>query len=148
MVGLFHAGKRTDTLGTGKFVSAGIKAVMLDFIFLLGAMSHCKIFHYTAIPPSPRPWALRVDLQLNWFWLANENRTVKLNFQRNVVNLVWGGKTISHYSALCLIASNPLPPISQVRKLFPPLEGSDHHTLFIYVIHSPPFSLRLKADQK
>lgn len=48
MVGLFHAGKRADPLGAGKFVRARIKAVKLCYVFQLGAMSHCKIFHCTA----------------------------------------------------------------------------------------------------
>lgn len=49
--------------------------------FQVGAKSHCKMFFPLL--------ALHVVLKLNWFWLANKNRTAKLNFLRNVVNPVW-----------------------------------------------------------
>lgn len=61
--------------------SARAERVKLRSPFQVGAKSHCKMFF--------PPLALRVVLKLNWFWLANKNRTAKLNFLRNVVNPVW-----------------------------------------------------------
>lgn len=61
--------------------TARAERVKLCSPFQVGAKSHCKMFFPLL--------ALRVVLKLNWFWLANKNRTAKLNFLRNVVNPVW-----------------------------------------------------------
>lgn len=61
--------------------TARAERVKLYSPFQVGAKSHCKMFFPLL--------ALHVVLKLNWFWLANKNRTAKLNFLRNVVNPVW-----------------------------------------------------------
>jgi len=81
----FRPGQRLPTpmgwLPTSRCCAAGAERVKLCLLFQVGAKSHCKMFF--------PPLALRVVLKLNWFWLANKNRTAKLNFLRNVVNPVW-----------------------------------------------------------
>lgn len=77
--------------------AAGAERVKLCLLFQVGAKSHCKMFF--------PPLALRVVLKLNWFWLANKNRTAKLNFLRNVVNPVWkiNPKMCFPSCTLCLV---------------------------------------------
>lgn len=77
--------------------AAGAERVKLCLLFQVGAKSHCKMFF--------PPLALRVVLKLNWFWLANKNRTAKLNFLRNVVNPMWkiNPKMCFPSCTLCLV---------------------------------------------
>lgn len=77
---LFLPGSWVSSTRAGS-AAARAERVKLCSPFQVGAKNHCKMFFPLL--------ALRVVLKLNWFWLANKNRTAKLNFLRNVVNLVW-----------------------------------------------------------
>lgn len=76
---LFLPGSWVSSTRAGA-AAARAELVKLCLPFQVGAKNHCKMFFPLL--------ALRVVLKLNWFWLANKNRTAKLNFLRNVVNLV------------------------------------------------------------